>query len=319
MTAAELCREIERRRTAALEARTDAYPRNNPIASDLGPCTREMVLAMTRWKDRPLFGPDLKARFERGNLIESAVLLELQVLGFTVRTERRPFEVKGRDGRLILRGKIDGFISDGRAEFPVEIKSLDPNVYRRVNTVEDFARSGWMAKYPKQLCSYLYAESLPEGFFLLDDCLGHWKMIPVPLDYELAESILRQCESAVEHRDAGTLPDYYPDIATCRRCWAFGRVCDPPGAGLGMQTLDDAELEARLVRREELEPAYREYESLDKAVKETVRGKDGVVVGDWLIRGKEITTQYKALPARVGTQWRTTIERFTKPSTDAAV
>ena len=81
MTITELCDDIEKRRTDALTRRISAYPRHNPIASDLGPCTREYVLAMTKWQERPLPDPALKARFERGSLIENAVIQELLALG----------------------------------------------------------------------------------------------------------------------------------------------------------------------------------------------------------------------------------------------
>jgi hypothetical protein len=316
----DLIAMIEERRQTELERRISAYPRNNPIASDLGPCTREMALAMLHWKERPLFGPDLKARFERGNLIENAVLNELAALGITVRVERRPFEILDRRReKLIMRGKIDGFVQyDGR-DYPMEVKSLDPNIFRQIHAVEDFTRYGFMAKYPKQLQSYLYNEAIDEGFFLLDDCTGRWKLIPVTLDLVLVEAILQQCEAAVEAvsrvragaGEADVLPAYHEDPSVCRRCWCFGRVCTPPAEyhGLAMET--DPEFEAQLDRRAELEKAHKEYEDLDKAVKARVRGKDGLVVGNYLIQGKALTTAYKAQPERTVEQWRTTITRIT--------
>ena len=109
MSAATLCEEITRRREQALGRRIEAYPRSNPIASDLGECAREMVLAMTHWKDRPLPSPELKARFERGNLIEDRALMELAGLGLHVRVERKAFEIKDRKGRRLSQDDINHY------------------------------------------------------------------------------------------------------------------------------------------------------------------------------------------------------------------
>ena len=293
-----LCRELEAKRTEALERRIQAYPRSQPIASDLGPCTREMVLAITNWKDRPAPSPALKARFERGSLIEDAVIRELSELGVKVRVDRKPFEIRDGQGRLVLRGKIDGFVHFEGKDYPMEVKSLNPNIFNRVESVDDFKRWTWAAKYPNQLCAYLYAENMEEGFFLLDDCLGHWKMLPARLDYGEMELVLKRCEQAVEHVASGTLPDYHKDPEVCRRCWAFGRVCDPPMDTQGLQLLVEPEFEQLLERRQELVAAHREYEALDKEAKGRLKGKDGLVLGRFLIQGKMMTRHEAAKPER---------------------
>ena len=295
MSAADVCQAILKLREEELSRRISAYPRNNPIASDLGPCVREMVLSMISWKDRPLPSPELKARFERGSAIEDMVLRELSAMGVSVRVERHPFEVKDKQGRLILRGKIDGFVNWEGKDYPMEVKSLDPNVFRQVDTVEDFSRWTWASKYPRQIQSYLYANNLEEGFFLLDDCEGHWKLIPVSLDYAEMEKVLQQCEQAVESVEnyrkgdgdlTRFLPEYHEDPAVCMKCWAYKRLCLPPADFHGLSLMTDPEFEGLLDRRGELEPAKKEYDKLDKIIKEKVKEKDGLLIGQWLIQGK---------------------------------
>ena len=312
MTVHELCQDIETRRKDALQRRISAYPRTQPIASDLGACEREYVLAMTKWQERPLPDVGLKARFERGSLIENAVLQELMALGIQVRQERAPFEIKDKTGRVVLRGKVDGFVQDGKQSYPLEIKSMDPNVFNGITTAEDFGKWPWAEKYPRQLQSYLYANNEEQGFFLLDDCKGNWKLLPITLDYAAMEVILKRCESAVAHREAGTLPDYHADASVCRRCWAFGRVCDPPAEYQGLLLAEDPDFEAMLNRRGELQGPAKEYEALDKAMKEKVKGKDGLVVGDWLIQGNEQTRNYKAQEAKTISFWQSKITRIEK-------
>mgnify|MGYP001584844503 CR=1 FL=1 len=318
-----LLTDIERRRAEALDRKREAYPRNNPVASDIGECQREMVLSIVHWKERPLPDEWLVARFQRGNVIENLAIAELQALGFTVRVERTPFEITDKKGRVVLRGKVDGFLEwrdeTGRHEVPFEVKSMDPNVYKRINSVEDFDHFAYTRKYPRQLCSYLYGNNLEAGFFLLDDCLGHWKLIPVTLDYAEMERILQRVEGAVEaveyiraqpDEEAAILPAYHPNPAVCHRCWCKGRVCFPPLALAGVTVADDPEFEAQLAQRESLEADAKMFDVLDKAVKERVRGKDGLIVGPYYITGKELIVNYKAKPASTGVQWRTKIERL---------
>lgn len=321
MAVHDLIREIEQRRTEALERKAESYPRNNPVASDLGPCARETALAILHWQSRPVFPTDLLARFERGKVVEDTILRELSALGLYARVERKPFEIRGRDGALLLRGKIDGFIEWQGTDYPMEIKTLDPMVFRRIDHVSDFERFGFLAKYPRQLQAYLYANSLPEGFFLLDDCMGHWKLIPVAINYEVMESILRQCEAAVAAVDRvklgapeeEVLPPYHAEISVCRRCWAFARVCTPPNlaATEDLRVVEDPALELMLARRHELAAAAREYDALDKTVKDTFRNIPQSVCGAFIIRGKPQERHYKALPARTTTIWLTEIERIT--------
>ena len=163
---------------------------------------------------------------------------------------------------------------------------MDPNIFRQVESVEDFNRWIWASKYPRQLQSYLYANNLEEAFFLLDDCLGHWKLLPVSLDFGEMEKILQRCEQAVEHRDAGTLPDYHKDPSVCRRCWTFGKLCTPPLEYHGLAVKEDPEFEEMLNRRWELRTGAKDYEALDKKVKARLKEQTGLLIGAWLIEGE---------------------------------
>ena len=308
--AADLCDRIVSRREDALKANAGPWPRTQPVPSDLSDCTRAMVLSVSHWRDRPPFEPFLKARFNRGTLVEDAIKRELRDLGITVREERQAFEVKDRQGRVILRGRLDGFLEDGRSSVPLECKSVDPNVFRTLKTLEDFSRYWYARRWPLQLQCYLYGENLPEGILLLDDCLGHWRPFVVPIDFEMLERIVSQCEQTVEHLAAKTLPDFHPDALVCRRCWCFNRVCFPPVEQQGLTALDDPDFERKLDRRGELVPFRKEYDALDDEIKERMRGKDGVVVGGWLIQGKETMTQRKAQEAKTVVGWRTTITKL---------
>lgn len=292
ITVEDLCAEIQARRRQKYEVRTKPYPRSNPIASDISDCVRETVLGITNWQDRPDFPVEAVERMERGNQIENMALRELMELGYSVRVDMQAFELKDKKGRIINRGKIDGFIGVGRKNIALECKSMTPNVYSRINSQEDFDEYAFFRKYPRQLQAYLLANNLEEGMWLIDDCLGHWKLIPCRLDYERAEKILQHVEAAVEHIANGTLPDYHYDPAYCLKCWAFKRVCTPPFfGGEGMKMINDPEFADKLARREALDQAATEYDHLDKEIKETLKeamkNGDNWIIGDFLVEAKE--------------------------------
>lgn len=315
MSVQDLCTEIEQRRQQALERKANPYPRNQPVASDLGPCDRELVYQIVNWADRPPFTPYIMARLERGSEIESIIIRELSALGIHVRVERTPFEIKGRNGQLILRGRVDGFIEWEKKDYPFEAKSMNPNVFQGVNGISDL--KGFFAKWPRQVQAYLYGNNMEEGFMLIDDCMGHWKLLPVSLDYQEIEKILQRCERTMhiqEHIGKNPahkeefLPPYHTDPSVCIRCWAFGRVCFPPMKHEGMTELtpeQQDELIPILDRRSELEELKTEWGRLDKEAKSMLKGHKQLIVGNYLVQGKEVSR--KGYKVEDSTYWKTDI------------
>jgi hypothetical protein len=292
-----------------------------------------MALAVLHWQERPSLS-HLQARFEVGNDVERRILERLGQYGFTVTQQQRALECKHpKSGAVVLRGKIDAMLQwEGKA-YPFDVKSLDPLIFPKMNRLEDLLEHPFYQKYSRQMWAYEYMTDAETGFLLLDNLKGQWKFIEVPLDMEAFSVVLDNCQRAVEavkdylmerHRSSAlttdreiaalTLPDYIQDASTCRRCWAFGRLCEPPGVEVaGIEVLEDAELAIKLDRRAELEPASDEWEALDKEIKAAVKGKDGMLVGDWLVTGREISRKMPAMPARVDVFWKSKAERLTKP------
>lgn len=288
---------IEHARLAEMSRDLGPFPKNNPTASDLSQCPRETALAILHWQERPPITPELHARFEVGKQVEPQVVSALLRYGLAVVEQQVMFELKDSAGRLVMRGKIDGKVEWGaeRKRYPFDVKSVNPNAFARLRTFEDVRDHVFFGKWARQLWAYEYGHDIETGFLLLDNLIGEWRLIEVPLDFGEMEGILRRCETAVAAVDRirlgasedEALPGYHDDPAVCRSCWAFGRVCNPPMEHQGLALMTDPEFEADLDRRGELQPAHKEYEALDKACKEKVKGKDGLVIGPWLVQGKE--------------------------------
>lgn len=299
MSIESLKQEIEQRENQRLESKKSQYKPSNCIASNLGACLRERYHSIVDYEKKPMADNHLQARFEAGNEEERSVLIKLLTMGYQIVEGQKRFEIKDRNNRVIMSGRIEGKIKHEDRYYPFEIKSMNPNIYAGIETVEDFAKYGHTAKYPKQLMSYMFSENIDEGFFLLTDCMGHFKIVPIKLDWEMMEREMQNCtlvQDAVERKEP---PAFHQDKAICRKCWACKTACFPPlDFGEGVQVVDDDELLYNLNRRQELSPMASEFEKLDKTIKEKAKANyKHAVCGNYEIVIKDYDINYKAKEA----------------------
>lgn len=283
--------------------------RNNVYATGFKECTRQMVLDMTHGDTLPGYDADTLARFRRGNDRERDLMADLKKIGrncdpsFEVAGEQERFELKGKKGRVIITGKIDGRLAfhrykdlkflQGQRSAPVEAKAWNANLVAQIQTYDDLFKSRWTKSGAYQILSYIYAENVPIGFFLLDRS-GLPALVPVELypNLDKMEKFLEKAETAMGHKDAGTLPDYTTEKEECKFCPHFGRNCNPPMTfGAGAQVFTDPEVVQKAERLLELEgklsdEEWSEYAKLDKWKGVQFRGVETGIVGGLLIIGK---------------------------------
>jgi CRISPR/Cas system-associated exonuclease Cas4 (RecB family) len=309
---------VERERQLANQITNQ--PQTNIRASSIPTCQRQGYYSIVHWDERKLHDTRLQARFEEGKRQEQWVVNELaslgQRLGFNVIESQVPLS-KDMTDRYHLTGHIDGKIEfDGR-RIPFEVKSLNPNFFDGVNTVDDLKGDVFLARYYRQIQVYLLGHNESEAVLIVTDCLGHWKFIVVPLDYDETERILQTVEAVNKAVASKTIPDrikYDPDI--CGWC-PFSHICLPDViAEARVHFADDPTLLAAITRHEELKPLVKEYETLHDKLAEQVKGKPLVAVGDFIIEGKpqrltkyEIPDEIKAPFKKVSEFWRWTIKR----------
>lgn len=283
------------------------YPQRWNRASEVGhPCERYLVLCRTNWQDRLLHGPELEFIFDGGRMIEDMAIRELQDAGFQIIEQQRAFEWPA----LELTGHLDAkVVWEGRA-YPLEIKGLNHQDAERLNTLRDFLESPkpWIRKYPAQLTMYLLNTNSELGAFYIKDKLTFVpKVVWVELDYDYAEELCKKLERVNTHVKSGTRPDPCDDPEVCRTC-AFLHICLPEVKATAIEMPDDEELEAKLLRREELTAAKAEYEALDREIKKALEGKERAIVGDFLVTGKWVERKgYTVEPSRY---WQSKIARL---------
>ena len=313
----DLCRTITEKRSLRLVEEAENHPQHVPRASGIDKCGRKMQLEIQHWQQRPLFDEHTQGRVERGSAIEKLIVKpELMRMGFELIGGQYACEIRSRDSsRVICTGHIDGLIEHRGQRIVFECKSMHPLLWARMNTVDDLLRHKWYCKYVWQILLYMWANELEAGLILLDDCLGHWKVIPIFMwDHtERTQEALDRCEAVVWANDAGDMLDFCTDAAHCRDCWAFQQgLCSPPldfsAAGIGM--LNDTELAEALERMEELEPEATEYDALDKTVKARIKALTGdqFLAGEFLIQRKE--SQRKSYTVSAGTSVRVSWSRI---------
>lgn len=322
---AQLAKAIETSWARYLERdRRPPAPHPYVYASGWTVCDRRMVLDMVKPEEKPPFPAEVLARFRRGDDRERDLLADLSRIGresdpsFSVIGQQERFELKDRQGRVAIVGKIDARLQVSRAiSAPLEVKAWAPHLVERIERFEDLFDKPWTRSGGYQLLAYLYATNQPFGFMLLDRS-GLPLPIPVELEAHLdrMEDFLTRAERAIDHQRAGTFPDFLAgNAAECQRCPFYGTACQPPLMSAGVQVLTDPELEAQLERWHALQEPGREFNRLDKKVKEKLRGIEQGICGSFHVSGAwgkqsrlELPEALKQQYTRVDHQGRFTLE-----------
>lgn len=309
-----------------------AWKQEHPRASSITGCAREMYHQIADWPMKPAPPPALRERFRRGHEVEAMVKRRLGDAGWEVVGGQQPFEIV-EDGLVIVTGHIDGRlrmgsgldVSGGEVKTVAsvyhpgtvfEVKSLHPSVWARIEKLGDFFHmASFWHRYPRQMLAYLWGHGEEHGLLVLDDCMGHLKVIDVNLwDWtDETEALLRQCREVAQGVATKQKPDYTENRKLCIDCWCREvGVCTPaidfrtPGG-----VIHDPDMAETLGEMAELREQYKRYQELDKGFKATVKAtiKDGdYVCGDYTVTRK--TQQRKNGPAVV-TTWNKIVENGT--------
>lgn len=286
------------------------YPCNNLRASNLGhPCERYLYLQIKHWEEQKPHDVGLQNIFDLGNTLEDHTIKNIKEAGFEIVTPTVwswKIQVKGG----IITGREDIRIKDEKGELlPVEIKGISPFEFDKLNTVEDFLKSKkpYVRGYPAQLFCYLYKFGKEHGFFALTNKLtGQTKFIDVPFDYEYGESLLQKAERIYAALASNTPPDACEDITLCEGC-TMQHLCGECRRTAADIDLDE-ELDAWIARKAELAEAAKEYNAVDKKIKDRVGEREKVITGQYLIQRKAILKQSFTVPESV--QYRINIKRL---------
>ena len=300
--------QINERLFKAKADKITVYPCRNIRASNLGfPCERYLYLLIKHWDEQKPHDVGLQNIFDLGNTLEEHTIKNIKEAGFEVIT---PTVRSWKIDKPLITGREDIRIKDENGELlPVEIKGISPQEWSKLNSVDDFLKSkkAYIQQYPAQLFVYMYHFGKEKGFFALTNKLtGETKFIEVPLDYEYGEKMLQKAERIYKALDEDKPPEACEDISICENC-SLQHIC-----GECRRTPADIEIDGELdeliKRKEELAPAKREYEDVDKEIKQKVGEREKVITGEYLIQRKSFVKKEFTVPE--STQYRITIKRL---------
>ncbi len=286
------------------------YPCNNLRASNLGhPCERYLYLLIKHWEEQKPHDVGLQNIFDLGNTLEEHTIKNLKEAGLELVTPtQRSWKVEVKGG--IITGREDVRIKDENGNLlPVEIKGISPFEFDKLNSVDDFLKSKrtWIQGYPAQLFVYMLHFGKEIGFFALTNKLtGQTKFIEVPFDYDLGEKYLSKAERIYKALAANEAPDACDDISVCENC-SLSHICGLQRRAPADVDIDD-ELDDLINRKQELAEAKKEYDAVDKQIKQKVGERDKVITAQYLIERKSFVK--KAFTVPESTQYRMTIKRL---------
>lgn len=302
--------EINGRLFKAKAKKITVYPVRNLRASTLGhPCERFLYLQIKHWEEIKPHDVGLQNIFDLGNTLEEHTIKNIKEAGYEVITPtQRSWQLEVKGG--VITGREDIRIKAENGELlPVEIKGISPFEYDKLNSVEDFLRSKrpYIQGYPAQLYVYMLHFGKDKGFFALTNKLtGETKFIDVPLDYELGEKYLSKAERIYAALASGEAPAACDEISACEKC-PLAHICGECRRVPTDIDLDD-ELDELINRKQELAEARKEYDAVDKQIKQKIGERDKVITGQYLIERKSFTK--KAFTVPESTQYRINIKRL---------
>lgn len=282
-----------------LEDKIRVYPARAWYPSSIGhPCDRFSVWRFTRSSEQGRHSAVLQSIFDQGNDCQPLIYAKLDAMNFKViREYDRPIQYEPRKG-VVISGRPDGKILGWQGTrytppYVLEAKSMSGYAFDSIHTVDDLRThpSHYTRNYYTQGNLYAYLEDLPHGVFVLySKATGMLKLMPFDLDYDHVEQALRRVERLQpmvrERKDPPPIPY---DKGLCGGC-AFGGLCYPARSfGEGVEVMENPELVAKLDRRASLAPSAKDYDWLDKEIKDSLKhqGIRFVIVGPWVIEGRQ--------------------------------
>jgi len=297
----------------ALESQTKKEQKVVPTyynrASNLGhPCIRYLVLKRLRYEEEKPPELDLLRIYLEGTKQAELIKRDLSAAGFPVFESERSF--KWDEYQIV--GHIDGVIRYDGKEYPVEIKTMSPFTFPSVNSVQDMLNhSSWYIQgYPVQLNTYLLLSDKPEGLFILKEkSSGEIKIIMMELDYGMGEETLKKAERINQF----VKDNQIPDAQYCEACEGCGfyDYCENNFVkitnGQQPKMIDDPELIELLTEYEKLKKKKKEFDKIDKLIKNKLHGCDNVQIGDFFISGK--WQERKEFVVKATKFWKMSIRR----------
>jgi hypothetical protein len=250
------------------EMERSIMPCHTNRASSLGDkCIRKLVYYRTKWSDQEKPSIELQRRFNLGKVLEEYAIMRMLKAGVRVINTQVHLQVPEHQ----ITGHPDGSVIDEATEeaYPFDVKSAASSVFHKLHTKEDFKQYSWTSKYIAQLMIYMHCLTKDKGFFIfIDKQSGEEKELWLDYDPVFVQELFDKADTVNKHVAAGTLPERIEYCEECSDYCPFKLLCLPDVVFKEPEFVADPELELMLKRLEELKPAKKEYDAIEKEVKD---------------------------------------------------
>jgi CRISPR/Cas system-associated exonuclease Cas4 (RecB family) len=327
MTAQEWIELIEARSAAYYEEKRRVSPQVNIRASQIGSPACQIFHSIVNWRYRKPFGQRVIERMEDGNLHERSVIDWLSAIGFDALGSQMDGCIEYY-GKPIITMRLDTILNDRstRERVLAEIKSMVGFMYDKVNTVDDLLQSRWYAPYVFQVQAYLegFKNQIQQKDFALlilkNKSNSAKKIISIPRDDEMimklkqkAHDIKQAIDGTAKYKEVW-LEANRANNGDCVEC-DYKVVCCPTINADAIELELDADwtLAEMLKARETVNAASKEFDRIDKKVKECLQKTKPfkrALVGDFVIERKEGETTKYEYPEDVKKQFAKKVPRI---------
>lgn len=248
-------------------------------ASAMGSCMRYIVYARTRPEDAQPTDVGLQRIFQEGHIQEKAVISQLGELGFDVTKHQYSIDHHKDLKAANITGHIDLTIErPGYQQALVEAKSMSPNIYPTIKTIENFNLKPWLKKYPAQGQLYMYGTGHTRMiFYLKNKTSGEYRFLEMKLDLKYIDHLIHKAYLINTHIKEETLPKREYDYDDCEQC-DYNHICLPDQYFTGVEFCLNLGLYELLKNREEEKPAYKRYNMYHEQAKAILRLMKGEII-----------------------------------------
>ena len=298
-------------------------PVNSWRASELGhECLFYLFLNRTHWDKKQQIDIEKLLILEEGIIQEKKVIDDLKECGFNILEQQRSFYEK----KYNITGHIDCLIQH-KDLIPeptlAEIKSLSNINFNSINSIDDLKKSKYyyIRNYKTQIMLYLFLIEQEEGLIILKNKVnGQLKFIPVKLDYQYVENILKKVEKLNKYleeyeKDKNIIDkiEKCNDTSICKDC-VFNYFCfKDKNWGNGLIVQDDINIEKLIEENKQLEEFVSLYEENDRIIKEyfknfaeknNIEKEQEILLNDKLIKINKIAKTIYKVPKDIQEQYK---------------
>ena len=223
--------------SAKMDAERPAWEPSNHSAANWAseanhPCDLFLTYCRLNWADRGIMDLEGRYRVQDGKRYEWMIRRDLEEIGYEVLHNQAAF----RWAKFQISGKIDGqiapYVGYQYKTLPFEIKTMGSFLFQKIaraTHARELVENPiyWINKIPSQLNIYLLLMGQPAGLLILKTQGVKPKILPMLLDFDLADQNMERLIKINEHVAQKTYPapmQYSKKI--CDRC-DFKHLCLP--------------------------------------------------------------------------------------------